>query len=1365
MSIPGIADVAADGSFIELTVESINSALLGTEIPITPGISCSESNINTLSSNSISTSTLSVSSSFTSPSISLENASFNLTLSPLSITESYTFTFPTTIGNTGQVLTSNGPSSPLSWSNVLTFDIQSITSSNTTTSLTNSITSIIVTGTNNQTLELPSSPTTGLTFNIESTTTGIVTINYASTTLTTINTGAYILVRYTGSSWEYRYLPASNIQWSNSNLNISNSINSTSPTTGSITTLGGIGVSQDLWVGGAINANNIVANNLLVASNQLVAGATSLSSLSVIANTPYGTIAGIYCPPLAVGNTVQLLLGQDTSQNNGFYLTYSPYAYNSPLNSFSIDNQGTFLFSILANGQVLIPTNIASTSYTTGSLTISGGLGLAGAAYFNSTLHVAGITSITNTTASTSYTTGALVVSGGLGIAGSSYFNNTVSITGSTTSYTAPIFTITNNATNPEAIANFLAPNMASNKDISIDIGYAASTSNSFNIGFSFSSSGSASNYGYMSLFGNALIFQLYATYISITASTASTSYTTGALVITGGLGLGGAGNFNSTLNVAGITSITNTTASISYTSGALQVSGGVGIAGSVYINTSLNVASTTALDSTLNVSGITSLTNTTNATSYTTGALIVSGGLGLALAAYLNSTLNVAGITSITNTTASTSNTTGALTISGGVGISGALNVGGATSISSGIAQVYNASSPYFAVGLNSGVSTNYIQVAVASGPNLYANGTQSGDAVIRSSNNLFLGSIGSLGSNTVQLELNTSGDAIFGGTDQSTSYNTGAVQVPNGGIGCGGTISCGGNGGFTTPTNQGTFIGFNRSSTSGTTTFANQIGSGTTGGFEFIQYNNSNVLGNTYLTMSASSVKIPLTTAATSYTTGALVVSGGLGIAGSSYFNNTVSITASTSSYTTATFMVTNNATNPEAIANFYAPNVTSGNNSAIALGYASTAYNSIDIGFYFSAAASTSNYGYLALAFQPESLQFFSSYINIPLSTASTSNTTGALTISGGVGISGALNVGGATSISSGIAQVYNASSPYFAVGLNSGVSTNYIQVAVASGPNLYANGTQSGDAVIRSSNNLFLGSIGSLGSNTVQLELNTSGDAIFGGTDQSTSYNTGAVQVPNGGIGCGGTISCGGNGGFTTPTNQGTFIGWNRNSPSGTTTFANQIGGGTTGGFEFIQYNNSNVLGNSYLTMSGSSVQIPLTTNSSSSTTGALTVSGGMGIADNVYIGGNLYVQNNLVPYQTKSTFTPTINYSGTLVGLTYNAQGGTLIKMGNFYFISLELAFTYTSSGSSWDYLSIAVPQVSGTQNNVYVPIAAQSNRGSFGSVSYEQPNYCFTTITTGAIGVYNSSFAQIGQASTGYTTETLTFWINISGPF
>ena len=152
---------------------------------------------------------------------------------------------------------------------------------------------------------------------------------------------------------------------------------------------------------------------------------------------------------------------------------------------------------------------------------------------------------------------------------------------------------------------------------------------------------------------------------ITVTDTTATSSKTTGALKVVGGLGV--AGNIHAThVNFEDVEAdsidVTDSTVSSSKTTGALKVTGGVGITGALF-------GSTAELD------GITKVTNSTASSSKTTGALIVTGGLGITGAIH-GSAVNFEGVEAdslhVTNTTSTTSKATGAVRLAGGLGVSG---------------------------------------------------------------------------------------------------------------------------------------------------------------------------------------------------------------------------------------------------------------------------------------------------------------------------------------------------------------------------------------------------------------------------------------------------------------------------------------------------------------------------------------------------------------------------------------------------------------------------------------------------------------------------------------------------------------------
>jgi hypothetical protein len=207
---------------------------------------------------------------------------------------------------------------------------------------------------------------------------------------------------------------------------------------------------------------------------------------------------------------------------------------------------------------------------------------------------------------------------------------------------------------------------------------------------------------------------------VSILSATNSTTKTTGALTVAGGLGVAGpiyAGGLE-----ANTVTASDTTASNSTTTGSMIVKGGAGIAGTVNaagvsagtgtftsltatnfsltnalsvtsltsgdITSSGNVTISTATDATssssapLKVSGGVAIAkklfvgSTVDSTSISTGALVVSGGAGISGAVYAVGVTS-SGAIRVTDTTASTASNTGALTVAGGAGVAGALYVG----------------------------------------------------------------------------------------------------------------------------------------------------------------------------------------------------------------------------------------------------------------------------------------------------------------------------------------------------------------------------------------------------------------------------------------------------------------------------------------------------------------------------------------------------------------------------------------------------------------------------------------------------------------------------------------------------------------
>jgi hypothetical protein len=431
------------------------------------------------------------------------------------------------------------------------------------------------------------------------------------------------------------------------------------------------------------------------------------------------------------------------------------------------------------------------------------------------------ITSILQTTTSSSSTTGALVVTGGVGIGGalnvSGITRTSILQVGTSTDTTRLISALDGITTAGSVRVLTLGSSNSPGNQAEFSFNYQGSNSNNnrLNIGFHSNSqilnifrsgnvginttapdrnleinasdgnclrltyndnNGSAANYTDFTLASNGnLTINSSGGTINLSNSTASTSTTTGSLVVTGGVGIGGAtyiggglsvtGNITGTLTTSnqsnittvgtltgltssGIVSITNTTLSNNTNTGALVILGGVGIGNNLNIGGTLSVTG--------NITGTLATANQSNIT--TVG--ILTG-------------LTTSGIVSITNTTDSTTSNNGALVISGGVGITGAINTINSISTTQSVGDgfVHNAT------GTNTITLKSYINTA-----NTWAQfGTTTNHELRLMTNSIS------------RLNISNSGNILIINTTASTTSSNGALVV-TGGVGIGGNLNTSG-------------------------------------------------------------------------------------------------------------------------------------------------------------------------------------------------------------------------------------------------------------------------------------------------------------------------------------------------------------------------------------------------------------------------------------------------------------------------------------------------------------------------------------------------------------------------------------------
>jgi hypothetical protein len=352
-------------------------------------------------------------------------------------------------------------------------------------------------------------------------------------------------------------------------------------------------------------------------------------------------------------------------------------------------------------------------------------------------------------------------------------------------------------------------------------------------------------------------------------------------------------------------------------------------------------------ISGTFDPNAVLNLTNTTNSDSITSGALTTLGGVGISKDLYIGGFIN------INDTNNSTSTTTGALRVSGGVGVAKDLYVEGGLGVS-GASAIYST----LAVrGLYNYNSTGTIRTVMTTDVN--------GDLTIDADGN----------------DINFhSTDAVRVNNDTNATSSVSGALIVNGGVGVVKEITV------------GSWV--NHENGSGDAYYLNKIGTADSKGYvsRYDSVTNSYKLyelggtTNPYMLIS-------LTTASTSTNTGALVVSGGVGIAKDLYVGGSETIT--------------NNETISTNVLTILQPSLEAGNGSFIKLGTALSANNVSNI--YYSNSGSNP---ILHLGIDGGSyLDIKPSSVVINATTASTSTNTGALVVSGGVSIAKDLYVGGA------------------------------------------------------------------------------------------------------------------------------------------------------------------------------------------------------------------------------------------------------------------------------------------------------------------------------------------------------------------
>jgi hypothetical protein len=986
-------------------------------------------------------------------------------------------------------------------------------------------------------------------------------------------------------------------------ISITNTTDATNTTSAALIVTGGVGIGGGMFIGGSTKGVNLNTGTYIGAN---IVGAFTQSQLRL--TYP------------AAGDWDHLV------NSGGSYTISGAGTLNLGAPTIVAGNAvggNIFRFAGIAGGTTNITTDVQTgvmnvfTGMTTGAINMGGAGG--------------GKLVIAFTTTAVSTQTGALQVRGGAGISGDLYVNGIANVGGALVWTTA---TLTNN--------------------------------NQLTNGANYLTSATIGLYGVSSIQAGSGI--------SVSANTGSVTVSSTDTLL-------------SVTNRGAITSnavqITNTSQSASTNSGqALLVTGGVGIGGSLYVGSSLNVIGNTYLTGDLYVDGTQTYVNATNiqtgdkvlylSTGAGSAALAVNSGIAIGTTAtpYISwwfdgvgNWKSSGGIISnntltVLSTVAATSTATGALQVQGGVGVGGSVY---ASALYDNNARVWTTATLTNNNQLTNG--SGYLTSATIGIYGVSAINAGTDTAVSTATGSVTVWDISTLQSVTGRGATTNNAINITNGTT-ATSTTTGALIVA-GGVGIGGNVFVGGT--FTSTGNitisspqpemlfydtvtgrlgeigvNNTYDMYINSTNGGGYLLLNAPGNGGGGrvGVNNASPNYTLDVGGTLnassnLTVGGTGI-ISSTAASTSTTTGALVVSGGAGIGGNLYASAVFSGNAAV--WTTATLTNLGQLSNTPGY-------LTSATLSTFGV---SAVFGTPYLGVSSAVGAVTlTNLG----------VQSFTAGSGI-----STTAATGTITVSSTDTLLSVTNRGSITSNIIQLTNTVNATNTQSgALQVTGGVG---IQGSVYAGPMFSNNAAVWTTATLTG--------VGQLSNSAGYITSATIGQygvaSIQAGLGISISASTGSVTVTNIGV-----ISLAGTQyiGISSPTGSSIAL---TNLGVQTAVAGADIAVSTSTGTVVISGTGTFQSVTNRGAITSNAIQITNATAASSTITGALIVTGGVGIGGNIYA-GNIYSNGTLLVNGSSggSSTTATNLAVGTVNQVPYQSGTGVTTFSNNFLFNGSSLA--------------------------------------------------------------------------------------------
>ncbi len=567
-----------------------------------------------------------------------------------------------------------------------------------------------------------------------------------------------------------------------SNLLVSNSTVSTSTTSGALVVTGGVGIGGSLFTatGSSSSISGVrLANNTVNASTYnkvAITAPTSLATLTLADGSSLIT-SGANSLTLTTGGTTNATLPTGTVTLVATTVTsLANLTAASSLNSIGTITTGTWSGSTItafyggtglqgpsAIGDIIVANTATTwsryaTSATSGQVLTSNGTGAA-PTWQSVPPAAASSVAVTPTVLDQSFFITAVSASNGSALGLSTITSFVVNPSSGIVTVSGLAVTATTQSTSSTTGALRVTNGAA--------VGQTLSVGGSLNIF-------NGANYsGFRYTGSNNLTYLLPVAYPSGTGTSYLSSSTTGEMAWVAAPTSGGSGSVNSgTANFAAYYATTSTAisenANLQFTGTGLSVGGN--IQSSSTTTGSLQVRGGFAITGNAFIGGTTVIVNNQSSSSTTSGALSVTGGLGLLGNAFIGGTIVQ------TNTTSSVGTNSGSVTIAGGLGIAGNAFIGG----------TFVHQSTTSSVGTNSG------SVTLAGGIGIAGNAFIGGTFVQQNSTSSFGTNSGAI---TVAGGVGIAGNAFIGGTTTiqssqvSTSTTSGALVV-TGGVGIGGSL-----------------------------------------------------------------------------------------------------------------------------------------------------------------------------------------------------------------------------------------------------------------------------------------------------------------------------------------------------------------------------------------------------------------------------------------------------------------------------------------------------------------------------------------------------------------------------------------------